>query len=255
MRPLKTDLSMFRKFNFDRPPIGIKFLYHRPEGIEQLDKKLALCEMIREVHQRGTPFYISKENESCFGVVPLGMGFPLESVTNYAEAGRVGPKFECYDEARANRRVYDYLPTLAKGIVNYVAFSPMDHLTFEPDVLILTATISQAEIVLRAMSYTTGKMWAPKTTHVLACAWLFVYPYKTGQVNYMITGLGYGMKNRKVLPEGLILISIPWDWVPIITQNLKDMDWVPGPFKDTYEQFLARCEKIVSEVVEESQNF
>jgi hypothetical protein len=33
------------------------------------------------------------------------------------------------------------------------------------------------------------------------------------------------------------------------------MDWVPGPFKDTYEQFLARCEKIVSEVVEESQNF
>jgi len=255
MRPLQTDLSIYKKFNFERPPIGIKFLYHKPEGIEQLDKSLALCEMIREAHQRGTPFYMSKENENCFGIIPLGMGFPIESITNYAEGGYVGPKFEIYQEPRANRRIYDYIPTLAKGTVNYVAFSPLDKLTFDPDVLILTATISQAEIVLRAMSHSTGEIWAPKATPVLACAWLFVYPYKSGKVNYLVTGLGFGMKNRKVLPEGLILISIPWDWIPTITQNLEDMDWVPGPFKDTYEQFLARCERIAGEVEEESQNF
>jgi uncharacterized protein (DUF169 family) len=255
MVSLKSDLSIFHKFNFDRPPVGVKYLYHRPEGIEQLDKKLALCEMIKEAHQSRTPFYMSKENENCFGVLPLGMGFPLESVMNYAESGNVGPKFEIYQEPRANRRIYDHLPTLAKGTVNYVAFSPLDKLTFEPDVLILTATVSQAEIVLRAMSHSTGEIWAPKATPVLACAWLFTYPYKSGKINYLVTGLGFGMKNRKVLPEGLVLISIPWDWFPTITQNLEDMDWVPGPFKDTYEQFLARAERIVGEVIEESQNF
>jgi uncharacterized protein (DUF169 family) len=91
--PIRTDLSVFRKFDFERPPFGIKFLYHRPEGIEQLDKKIALCEMIREVHQRNAPFYMSKENENCFGVVPLGMGFPLESAVHFSEADRVGPNF------------------------------------------------------------------------------------------------------------------------------------------------------------------
>jgi len=255
MSPLKTDLSMFRKFNFERPPIGIKFLYHKPEGIEQLDKKLALCEMLREAHQRKTPFYMSKENENCFGVLPLGMGFPIESVVNYAHFGAVGPKFEIYQEARANRRVYDHLPTLYKGSVNYVAFSQYDKLTFEPDVLILTATISQAEIVLRAMSHSTGEMWAPQMTPVLGCGWLFVYPYISGKVNYMVSGLGYGMKNRKVVPEGLILISIPWDWILTITQNLEDMDWVTGPFTDTYEQFLARAERLANEAVKEAENF
>ncbi|MCX6010365.1 MAG: DUF169 domain-containing protein [Chloroflexi bacterium] len=255
MRPLQTDLSIYSKFNFERPPLGIKFLFHKPEGIEQLDKSLALCEMIREAHQRGTPFYMSKDNENCFGLIPLGMKFPIESVMTYAEAGEVGPKFEIYQEPRANRRIYDRIPRLAEGSVNYVAFSPLDKLTFDPDLLILTTTISQAEIVLRAMSHSTGEIWAPKTTPVLACAWLFVYPYKSGKVNYMVTGLGYGMKNRKVLPEGLMLISIPWDWIPTITQNLQEMDWVPGPFKDTYEEFLARAERIGGEVVKESQNF
>jgi uncharacterized protein (DUF169 family) len=255
MRPLHTDLSIFKKFNFERTPIGIKFLYHKPEGIEQLDKKTALCEMIREVHQREKPFYMSKENDSCFGVLALGMGFPIESAANYVEAGQAGPKFGIYQEPRANRRIYDHVPMLAKGTVNYVAFSPMDKLTFDPDILILTTTISQGEIVLRAMSHSSGEIWAPKMTPVLACAWLFAYPYISGKVNYAITGLGYGIKIRRVLPEGLMLISIPWDWIPTITQNLEDIDWVPGPFKDTYEEFLARAERIAGECEAESQNF
>jgi uncharacterized protein (DUF169 family) len=255
MRPLRQDLSIFDRFNFERPPIGIKFLFHRPEGIEQLDKKLGLCEMIRETHQRKAPFYMSKDNESCFGTIPLGMEAFPESVVSYAESGEVGPKFDIFQEARANRRVYDYLPKLAKGTVNYVAFSPLDKLTFEPDVLILTTSIGQAEIVLRAMSHSTGEIWAPRMTPVLGCAWLFVYPFQTGKVNYTVTGLGYGMKNRRVLPEGLMLISIPWDWLLAITRNLEEMEWVPPPFKDTYEQFLQRVEKIGEEVARESASY
>jgi len=36
MRPLQTDLSIYNKFNFEKPPVGVKFLLTRPEGIEQL---------------------------------------------------------------------------------------------------------------------------------------------------------------------------------------------------------------------------
>ena len=143
---------------------------------------------------------------------------------------------------------------LGRGMVNYVAFSSLDKLTFEPDLLILYATPGQAEIVLRAMSYSTGEIWAPKATGVLGCAWLYIYPYKSGKVNYMITGMGFGMKVRKVFSEGRILISIPWDWIPTITTNLKEMKWVPPAYNDSREQYIARFNKIMSEFPQEQQS-
>jgi uncharacterized protein (DUF169 family) len=54
--------------------------------------------------------------------------------------------------------------------VNYVAFSPLDKLTFDPDVLIITARPAQAEIVLRAMTYSTGELYNSRTTPVMGCA-------------------------------------------------------------------------------------
>ena len=33
MEPLRTDLSIYRKFDFDKPPVGVKFLFFPPEGI------------------------------------------------------------------------------------------------------------------------------------------------------------------------------------------------------------------------------
>ena len=255
MKANRNDLSIFQKFNFERSPVGIKFLYHKPEGIEPLKKHLALCEMLKEAQEKSEPFYMSRENENCFGNLVLGMNPPVDQVISYAKGGYVGPKFEIYQEPRANRRIYDYMPKLDSGICNYVAFSRLEALSFDPDVLILTTTISQAEIVLRAMCHSTGEALEPKFTPVLGCAWMFIHPYKTGKMNYTITGLGFGMKNRKVLPEGLMIISIPWDKLTMLTQNLQEMDWEPAPFKDTYEQFLERAERIQLEAVKEARNF
>ena len=36
MRPLQTDLSIFKKLDLERPPLGIKFLFFKPEGMEPL---------------------------------------------------------------------------------------------------------------------------------------------------------------------------------------------------------------------------
>jgi uncharacterized protein (DUF169 family) len=64
----------------------------------------------------------------------------MESTPPFAESGQLGPKFEIYQEARANNRIYQYLPKLEKDTVNYVAFSIIDKLTFDPDLLIITST-------------------------------------------------------------------------------------------------------------------
>lgn len=250
MRPLQTDLSIFNRFKFEKPPVGVKFLYFKPKRILQLDKSLALCEMIREAQQRRTPFYFTKENENCFGKVPLGM----EEMPSWGKGGELGPGFRIFQEPRANTRIYKYVPKFPAGTVNYVALSSLDELTFEPDLLILMATPSQAEIVLRAMSYSTGQIWESKTMGVLGCAWIFVYPYQSGQINYLLTGLSFGMKAHEVFPEGWILISIPWDWMPIITQNLKGMNWVLPSYTDGREKYLKRKEKLIEKLTKKSAN-
>jgi len=251
MKPLKTDLSIFTKFNFKNRPVGVKFLYNRPEGIEKLDKIMPVCEMIKEAQQRETPFYITKENENCAGKSALGM--LDEPAPSFAGSGEIGVKFGIFEDARANRKIYQQQPKMASGI-KYVVFSPLDKLTLEPDLLFIMATVSQAEIVMRAMSYSTGEIYSSNMSGVGACSWLFVYPFITGKVNYVVTGMGFGMKSRQVFPEGWMLIVIPYNWLPIIARNLKEMDWVLPSFTDGREKFMERDERIKAELFKESQN-
>jgi uncharacterized protein (DUF169 family) len=254
MRPLQTDLSIYRQFNFEKPPVGINYEFQKPEGIDQLDKSLCFCEMLKEAHQRGTPFYFTKENENCAGKTALGM----EDISPSAASGQVGGKGGIFQNARANSsliyQVFQNFPKPVKGSINYVAYSPLDKLTFEPDLLVLMATPSQAEIVLRAMSYSTGELWKTMITPVFACASLYVYPYQSGKVNYTITGMSFGMKAKEVFPEGWVLISIPYQWIPTITQNLKEMEWVLQAYTEGREKFLQRRQRSVEELARESQN-
>jgi uncharacterized protein (DUF169 family) len=250
MRPLSQDLSIYRKFSFEKPPVGIKYLLKRPEGMEQLDKELAFCEMVKEAQQRGTPFYFGRENEDCAGKSILGMiGQPPSS-----DGGQYGVELEIFQEGRANLKVRQQSPRFEKGTVNYVAYSPLDKLTFEPDLLVLTATISQAEIVMRAISYSTGEIWSSNISGVGVCSWLFVYPYQSGKVNYMVTGLTFGAKAKQIFEEGWVLISIPYHWIPTITQNLTEMKWVLPSYTDGREKFMERDKRIKAELAMEFQN-
>lgn len=236
MRPLKSDLSIYDKFKFEKPPVAVKFLEHKPKGFARLDKQLSFCEMLKEAQQRGTPFYFDKDNETCLGSAVLGM----EDLPVFAEGGQIGIQLEIFQEPRANSNLYQQLPKMPRGICNYVVFSTLDKLTFEPDLLILTASTSQAEIVLRAMCYTTGEIRESRTTGVLGCSWLYVYPFRSGKVNYTPTGLAFGMKSKEAFEEGWILISIPYQWLPTITQSLKEIKWVLPAYTEGREKFLER---------------
>jgi len=249
MSSIQERLSIFNKFNFEMNPVGIKFLLNRPNGIEKLDKSLAFCEMFKEA-QDSRPFYATKENFACVGKRIMGM----EDFDPIFESGQIGYKDGIFKEARANRRIYQYIPKLAKGSVNYVAFSPLDKLTFEPDLLTITANVSQAEILLRAHSYTTGKILSTKSTPAVICAWLFFYPYTSGELNFSVTGLGFGMKSRKMLPEGLMLISIPYDLLPMMAENLKDMEWVLPLYTVSKEERSKYTKKIMEDLRREYQD-
>jgi uncharacterized protein (DUF169 family) len=191
--------------------------------------------------QNGSTFYVTKENFTCVGPLILGM---VESDPIF-ESGRVGPELEVFKNAGANRKIYEFIPKLAKDIANYVAFSPLDKLSFEPDVLIVTADPGQAEIIVRANSYATGNMWSARGTPVAACAWLYIYPYVSGEVNFMMPGFSFGMRSRRLFPEGLLLISIPRDLLPSMVKNLQDMNWVPHSYTIGREAHKKKAKRIV----------
>jgi uncharacterized protein (DUF169 family) len=248
MGSIQQDLSIFKKFNFDSPPVGVKFLPNKPEGLERLDKILDFCEMLPEA-QAGNAFYVTRENFTCIGPLILGM---IEHEPIF-ESGQVGPPLEVIKDVRANQRIYHVIPKLYKGAVNYVAFAPLDKLSFEPDVLIVTANVSQAEILLRALSYSSGRMWSARGTPIIGCAWLYIYPYLSGELNFTVTGFGFGMKSRRLFPEGLILMSIPYDLLPGMVNNLRDMKWIPRSYTLGRDGHKKRVKRIVDELKQESQ--
>jgi uncharacterized protein (DUF169 family) len=232
----KEDCAILDKFEFDVQPVGVKFLAKPPDRIERLSENMALCEMLKKA-QEGNVFYADKENHTCeAGVYVLGQADVGEPYIS----GEFGAGLKIFEEARSARRLYQYIPRIGKGVANYVAFSPLSKLPFDPDVLIILAKTSQTEVLLRAMSYRTGKMWSSKCSAAIGCAWIYVYPYLTGELNYTMTGLGHGMKRRKLFPEGHQLVSIPFDLLPSMLQALRDMPWVLPAFEPDGPEFVSR---------------
>jgi len=244
--------EIFEKLNLIKEPIGVKFLFFKPEGIKalSLNKKLSFCELIVEAQETEEPFYFSKENEeTCVGKFLLGM----EEMAPFAESGQIGPKLGIFDEPRANYVFYQYIPRFERNVVNYVLYSKLKNIPFNPDLLIITATPAQAEILMRAASFSTGELYVSKTTPVMGCAWIYIYPFKKKRINFLIPEMVHGMKSRRLFPEGSILISIPYNWIPTIIKNLNTMKW-ELPSYHSKEEYLREFGKILQELTEKAKN-
>jgi uncharacterized protein (DUF169 family) len=241
----KSDYAIFNKFNFERKPAGVKYSLGKPEGIKPTDKLVALCELINEA-QTGRPFSITAENIQCGGAV-LG----LQEYPPMMYSGQLGPMFSMFKNPGANRRIYDYVPHMPKDSVKYISCAPLDRMTFEPDLLIFTTNVTQAEILLRASSFSDGKMWHAKGSTCLACAWIFTHPYLSGEINYTISGLGFSMKARKALPEGLIIITFPFNAISPLIENLNNMEWEPYWFNLGREGFIEEVQKREKELTKQ----
>jgi uncharacterized protein (DUF169 family) len=234
MNLTQKDLAILDKFAFDVPPVGVKFVAQQPDMVERLDEKMALCEMLKRA-QEGNAFFADADNHTCeAGLYVLGQA----DAPGPFISGAFGAGLKIFAEPRSAGRLYHYIPKIGKDVVNYVAFSPLSKLPFDPDVVIILAEASQTEILLRAMSYRTGKMWMSKFSAAIGCAWILTYPYLTGELNYAVTGLGHGMKRKKLFPEGRQLIAIPFDLLPDLLQTLQDMPWVLPAYKPDGLEFV-----------------
>jgi uncharacterized protein (DUF169 family) len=230
----KNNLAIFNQINFEAPPVGVKLTSKPPESLDRLDENLALCEMLKKA-QEGHAFYADARNHTCgAGAYVLGQ----VDIHDPYQSGEFGAALKIFDSPRSAGRVYHYIPKIAKGVANYLSLAPLDKLDYDPDVLVCLSRADQTEILLRAMSYRTGEMWSSRYSPVIGCAWIVVYPYLTGQLNYSITGLGHGMKRRKLFPEGKQIVAIPFDRLSDIIEALKEMPWVLPAYEPGGNDFV-----------------
>jgi uncharacterized protein (DUF169 family) len=234
----KHDFDILKKFQFKYPPLGFKFFNAESDleglGLEKLDKRIAWCQMLLEA-QSGKSFYATAENQFCEpGIFLTGHG----ELPSIASGGRIGPAFEIYSDERTNRRVYNHIYRLEPGSIFCTAFAPIDQLTFDLDLLILTCDqMDQTERVLRAVQYDTGDPIVSKMTYVMGCNWMFNYPFVTGNINYLTTGICYGMKMYKLYPPGMQIVSIPRHHIDRVMRNMNEMVWTIPGHTDQKEEF------------------
>ena len=234
--PAKNDWSILAKLGLDNPPVGVKYSSKPLRGIPKLDKKMSLCEMLRAAFE-GNSFYAAAKYHACeAGLHVLGQNEIAEQYLS----GAFGAGLEVFRDKRTARKLYEYIPRIPEGAVKYVVLAPLSRMAFDPDLLIILADTRQAEILLRAVSYGTGEMWHSRYSSAIGCAWLFAYPHLNGEINFIATGLGFGMRRRKLFPEGLQLISIPCDRLSYMLQTLREMPWIPRPYQAGGPEYVKR---------------
>lgn len=249
---LRNDYSPLKDLGLTDPPIGVKFSFFKPEGIPSLDQSvsMSLCEILRTAQLENRPFYFSKENkETCIGKIILGM----EDFAPFESSGQIGERLGVFEEARANQNLYQFVPRLDRGVANYVSFCPADQLNFEPDVLVVSAAPETAEIVLRAVTYSTGEMYKSSCTPVMGCGWFLIHPYKTGEVNFVLPALIHGPRGRELWPSDTLLISIPYRWIPTVLTNLTRMEH-HLPSHESKRQYYDEFEGILKDLDEKAKN-
>jgi uncharacterized protein (DUF169 family) len=224
--------DVFEKLAMEYPAVCLKYHVVRPKNIPQYaGEKLAFCQYLKHAQLNKGTFYIEESDDACYGKMSLGM-IPFPPVT---ASGQAGYDFEMFRSSIVNQQLYQKLPVLVPGTVNYVQFVQVSDCDFSPDLMVCVAGMLQSDILMRATSYISGDLWESKSSPVISCAWMYAYPIISGKVNHITTGYYHGLKRRKAYPAGLRMIAIPFQKIDEVVTALQEMPWTPIAFREDEE--------------------
>ena len=253
--PVKRNYSIYKKFNFDHKPIAVNYCFFKPEGFKKLDKPVGLCEMPKVCNEKNEPFYITAEDEDCIGKRFLGLPIKNAPPPRHPEGGRLGINLGVFQRPEANLIHRQNCISMVPGSVHYVLFTPLDQIVYEPDLVYFVCTGTQGDVILRANSYSTGEPFEAIGTTVGNCTNLFIRPYQNGKINYMVSGFSWGMNGRRVYPDGLVIIVVPYQKLGIVTENLHEMVWYRDALKLSREDYIKWDHAVTMKTSDDSQEW
>lgn len=223
--------NLIAKLPLPYKAVAVKICFEKPDCEHYDGKKAAFCTYVNYAQTSGKKFYITKEDDECYGKLAMGMIDPPPVTAS----GQAGYDFGCYASPTPVRNLYQKLPIIEPNTVNFVEFSPVEICDFDPDLIMFVADLPAADIIMRATSWISGDLWESKSSPILSCAWMYAYPLISGKCNHITTGFYHGLKRRKIYPEGLRMISVPYQKLPEFEKALGEMDWTLIAFREDEE--------------------
>jgi len=208
-------------------PVAFRFATKKediPAGMDAFDKTVRHCSMINTARKEGRIFYSTAEKHECNGGAwALG----LRELTESLKTGDFYFKLGKFQSSAACKRTIEHIPHLQTGDTYATMYAPLEKTPFDPQVILIVATpwvmLKLAQSTLFRLG---GRIQSEFAGIQSVCADTCAQTYLTGRVNF---SLGCdGSRKFSGIEDGELVIGIPAELLPEITESLKIVAAAPG---------------------------
>ena len=195
-----------------------------PAGMEAFDKTVRHCSMIGLARKEGRIFYSTSEKHECNGGAwSLG----LREITESLKTGDFYYKLGKFESSAACKRTIDRVAHLNAGDTYATLYAPLEKTPFDPQVVLIVATPwAMLKLAQSTLFRLGGRIQSEFAGIQSVCADACVQTYLNGHVNF---SLGCdGSRKFSGIEDGELVIGIPAELLPEITESLKVVAAAPG---------------------------
>jgi len=208
-------------------PVAFRFVTKKeevPPGMQELDKTMRHCAMVGLARKEGKIFFSTAGKHECNGGAwALG----LRELTESLRTGDFYYKLGKFESSAACKRTIDRVPHLQTLETYATLYAPLEKTPFDPQVVLIVANpwtmLKLAQSVLFSIG---GRINAEFAGIQSVCADACAQTYLNGQVNF---SLGCdGSRKFSGIEDGEMVVGIPAELLPEITESLKVVASAPG---------------------------
>jgi len=208
-------------------PVAFRFATKKeeiPAGMEAFDKTIRHCSMIGLARKEGRIFYSTSEKHECNGGAwALGLREITESLKN----GDFYYKLGKFESSASCKRTIDRVAHLHTGDTYATMYAPLEKTPFNPQVVVIVASPwAMLKLAQSTMFRLGGRIQSEFAGIQSVCSDACAQTYLTGHVNF---SLGCdGSRKFSGIEDGELVIGIPAELLPEITEALKIVAAAPG---------------------------
>jgi uncharacterized protein (DUF169 family) len=208
-------------------PVAFRFAIKKediPAGMQELDKTIRHCAMVGLARKEGRIFYSPSAKHECNGGAwALG----LREITDSLKNGDFYYKLGKFESSAACKRTIDRVPHLGTNETYATMYAPLEKTPFDPQIiLIITNPWSMLKLAQSSLFRVGGRIKVEFAGIQSVCSDACAQTYLNGQVNF---SLGCdGSRKFSGIEDGEMVIGIPAELLPEITESLKVVAAAPG---------------------------
>jgi len=208
-------------------PVAFRFATKKeeiPTGMEAFDKTVRHCSMVGLARKEGRIFYSTSEKHECNGGAwALG----LRELTESLKTGDFYYKLGKFESSASCKRTIDRVTHLHPGDTFATMYAPLEKTPFDPQVVLIVATPwAMLKLAQSTLFRLGGRIQSEFAGIQSVCADACAQTYLTGHVNF---SLGCdGSRKFSGIEDGELVMGIPAELLPEITESLKIVAAAPG---------------------------